>query len=162
LYVYAVIATDLDGDQLSYSAPQLPGWLSLDMNTHVLSGTPDVSDTGVHQVILAVSDGSLTVNQDFDVTVQSTVGIEEPGSPGNLAVYPNPTDGRFIVELDRELTEEATLEIIDLAGKVLIHKDIPSHQILKEEFNLSDQPAGLYFIRILLRSDYLTGKVILR
>ena len=60
------------------------------------------------------------------------------------------------------MNEEATLEVIDLAGKVLIHEDIPSHQILKEEFDLSGQPAGLYFIRILLPSDYLTGKVILR
>jgi len=162
LYVYSVSAEDLDGDQLTYSAPQLPGWLSLDMNTHLLSGIPAVSDTGVHHVILAVSDGTLTVNQDFDITVHSTVGIEKPESPGNLVVYPNPTEGRFIVELDKEVNEEATLEIIDLAGKVLIQQTVPSHQILKEEFNMSDQPAGLYFIRILLQSDYLIGKVILR
>jgi len=162
LYAYSVSAEDQDGDLLSFSAPELPSWLSLDKNTHLLSGTPDVSDTGVHNVSLAVSDGDLTVYQDFAITVRSIgVGIDEPDSPGNLAIYPNPTNGRFVVELDRELNEEATLEILDMAGKVLIQQAVPSHQILKEEFNLSDRPAGLYIIRILLQSDYLIGKVIL-
>lgn len=68
-YYYNVIATDLDGDQLTYSVPQIPGWLSFDQYSRTLYGQPDNDDVGVHQVIVSVTDGYDTTDQDFQLTV---------------------------------------------------------------------------------------------
>lgn len=70
LYQYVLVAEDVDADTtLSYSAPTLPAWLTFDANSQTLSGTPQNSDVGSHNVQLQVSDGEAATNQNFQVTV---------------------------------------------------------------------------------------------
>ncbi len=70
-YSYTFTATDVDvGDTLTYSAPTLPGWLTFDSNTGILSGTPTGAENGNHNVILRVNDGTVDVDQSFIITVQ--------------------------------------------------------------------------------------------
>jgi hypothetical protein len=70
LYTYTLTATDADtSDTLVLASAVLPGWLSFDATTGVLSGTPSANDVGANSVSLSVSDGTDTVTQDFTVTV---------------------------------------------------------------------------------------------
>ena len=58
-YVYAVAASDVDGDTLTILAPTLPAWLTLTPGTNGsanLSGKPTQAQVGVHHVTLSVSD----------------------------------------------------------------------------------------------------------
>jgi len=80
LYSYTLIATDADGDTLTYSAPTKPGWLTLAGN--VLSGTPTA--LGLNAVTLSVSDGTVSVDQDFNVMV-----FEEPVLGVNMVQNPS-------------------------------------------------------------------------
>ena len=150
LYVYFAIAEDADGDDLVFNAPVLPDWLSFDVNTQVLHGTPDNGDVGENNVSLMVSDGEGTEIQSFILTVEavSGVGIDDFRSPDFMVVYPNPSDGRVIVELSRESEREIILEILDPMGKVLLLQEFPPYFLIKEEYNMSDRPAGIYFIRV--------------
>jgi hypothetical protein len=71
-YSYAVAANDADGNPLAFSAPALPGWLTLTDNgdgTAVVSGTPTEADIGANAVQLAVTDGSATTAQAFSIDV---------------------------------------------------------------------------------------------
>ncbi len=88
-YSYAITASDVDtGDTLTFSAPQLPGWLSLTAGgngTATLSGTPAFQDIGAHPVRLMVTDNAgLTATQNFTITVQSYF----PFAPTNLKAAP--------------------------------------------------------------------------
>jgi hypothetical protein len=59
---------------LTLTAPGKPAWLTFTDNgngTGTLTGTPTNADVGPHAVTLAVSDGTVTVEQSFDVTVTS-------------------------------------------------------------------------------------------
>ena len=163
LYVYYATAEDADADALTFYAPLLPDWLTFDIITHVLHGTPDHGDAGDHNVTLMVSDGEATVNQDFTITVEveTGVGIVDIQSPDFMVLYPNPTDGRFFVEMAAEFEKEVTLEIIDAAGKVLLQQIFPSHILIQEEFDLSNRPAGIYFIRVYYDSGQTFGKLII-
>ena len=79
-YIYSVTATDGDNDPLQFSDPTVPAWLTLTDNGNgsaTLSGTPTVADVGNHAVVLAVSDGTATVQQSFSITV-------EAGGPASL------------------------------------------------------------------------------
>ena len=70
LYTYTMTATDVDaGNVLTYSGTTIPGWLTFNAGTHVLSGTPALSDVGTHNVLLSVSDGTASVDQSFTITV---------------------------------------------------------------------------------------------
>jgi len=70
LYSYTLIASDIDvEDSLTFSAPVLPGWLSFDASSRLLTGTPDDPDLGSHGVTLRVSDGTVSVEQSFIISV---------------------------------------------------------------------------------------------
>jgi len=69
---------DIDeGDALTYIANlvgggALPGWLQLDPNTGLLSGTPESSNEDLLEVRLTVSDGQLSLKEDFSIQVKQS------------------------------------------------------------------------------------------
>ena len=165
LYVYYATAEDVDGDELSFSATLLPDWLSFDPLTGILHGIPVYSDIGDHNVTLSVSDGAVTTDQTFTITVEeepSGVGFNDLNSPEFIRVYPNPTDGRFIVEMAAEMEQELHLEILDPLGRIVIQKQYPPYYWIWEDFDLSDRPAGLYFIRVYHETDQAIRKLIIQ
>jgi hypothetical protein len=76
-------------------------------------------------------------------------------------VYPNPTDGRVIVELSRESEREIILEILDPMGKVLLQQEFPPNFLIKEEYNMSARRAGIYFIRVYSDSHQTIRKLMI-
>lgn len=76
-YSYTVLATDADGDPVSYSAPQIPGWLTFNASTRILSGRPGNQDVGVHDIILRVTDGQLETDQSYQLTVNNVNDLPE-------------------------------------------------------------------------------------
>jgi hypothetical protein len=75
LYSYTVIAEDIDGDAITYSAPVIPAWLSMNLETNVLSGTPGNEHVGMHSIALTISDGVDEVVQAFSIEV---VNVNDP------------------------------------------------------------------------------------
>ena len=74
-YFFTVLANDVDGDTLSYSITSGPisGWLQIDPDTGVLSGTPDNDDVGSTSVVIRVSDeNSGSAEQSFELKVINT------------------------------------------------------------------------------------------
>jgi hypothetical protein len=76
-----VQAVDPDGDSLTYTASGLPGGLSINSQTGLISGsvTAGVNDTSPYQVTVSVSDGSSTNNTSFPWTV-AHIGVTNPGA----------------------------------------------------------------------------------
>ncbi|MCX6749137.1 MAG: putative Ig domain-containing protein, partial [Candidatus Pacearchaeota archaeon] len=78
-YFYQVIATDSDGDALTYSLTQTPtwlsinsatGWLSINSATGLISGTaPSVTADENYAVIVSVSDSTDSAIQIFTLVV---------------------------------------------------------------------------------------------
>lgn len=70
-YSYVPVAADNNSDTLIYSLDESPietlGWLSLNLTTGALEGTPTVN--GSYAVTLSVTDGLLTTYQNFTITV---------------------------------------------------------------------------------------------
>ena len=65
----AVVASDPDGDPVTFSATGLPPALTLNTTTGVISGTLSYASAGIHLVTVTASDGTLTTNQPFTWTV---------------------------------------------------------------------------------------------
>lgn len=70
-YVFQPTATDPDGDALSFSATNLPSWLTLDAKTGRLTGTPTDADVGTYGgITIRVSDGKASASLGpFSITV---------------------------------------------------------------------------------------------
>ncbi|MEM7220843.1 MAG: cadherin domain-containing protein [Pseudomonadota bacterium] len=104
LYSYLITATDVDdGDTPNYSAITLPAWLTLVDNgngTATLSGTPTNAEVGGHSVDIQISDGSLTANQAFTLTVVNVNDDPVFTSSNSFAIAENQTAVGTITSTD--------------------------------------------------------------
>ena len=102
-----------------------------------------------------------------DATTQSTTAVEGGPAPVMLALAgarPNPTRGPIQVWLTLPSRERATLELLDIAGRRVAHREVgelgPGAHLVT--LALSPAPrAGLYFLRLKQGDRELTGRVAL-
>lgn len=110
LYSYQMIAKDIDvGDNLDYSPVNLPGWLSYNASTHVISGTPVNSDVGKVTVRVKVSDGTAEVFQQFNLNIKN---VNDPPVISSSAV--------LLVNEEQVYTYDVNATDVD-AGDVLTY-----------------------------------------
>ena len=129
LYRFQVIAHDTDslffGDTLNYQLGLSPVWLSVDISTGVLTGTPHGMDVGLSTVLMEVSDGKGgRVNQQFDLTVRHI--NHPPVFTGQGISAPPPADTGFAPTDARMLLLPA---IEDSLYRARIHADDPDSSL---------------------------------
>ncbi len=75
--------------------------------------------------------------------------VEELFSDYQFGIYPNPSFGRFNIELEHDNLDKATVKIFDVSGKILEkieYKDI--HGRLDTQLDLSGYTDGMYQVQI--------------
>lgn len=65
---------------------------------------------------------------------------------GLIAVYPNPTTGNIIAEINGSNGSNGTLTITSLNGEVMLAENIYSESIEKHAFNLESFDSGVYIV----------------
>ena len=72
-YAFTPTASDPDGNTLTFSIANKPGWGAFSTSTGALSGTPGLANIGTTSgIVIAVSDGTLTASLPaFSITVQA-------------------------------------------------------------------------------------------
>jgi len=74
-------------------------------------------------------------------------------------VYPNPTTGNFILELNGEvLTNKITVDVFGIWGEKVLSATLNEER--KHAFSLSDKPVGVYYIRVISGNKAETRKII--
>jgi hypothetical protein len=78
----------------------------------------------------------------------------------DIRIYPNPTEGRFMVKIDNAPAEEIAGEIylLDMKGRLLEKRNIGSERNF--DFDLSQEVAGVYILNIHLGKEVSTWKII--
>ncbi len=86
-YSYTIEAQDGDEDSLTYSASNLPAWLSINTATGLISGTPTGSDSSASGIVLKATDNintskdytfSINLQNEFGSSNAATVNIGAP------------------------------------------------------------------------------------
>lgn len=109
--------------------------------------------TGSYSVVVTDANGC-TGSASVDV-LSSVGGIAELES---LTISPNPTDGKFWVKLALRSTEPVQLDIIDVTGKTIqqVKDNTAGAQF---SFDLSQQPAGIYLLKITVGGDTIVRRL---
>ena len=107
-YSFTPTASDSDGDSLSFSISNMPGWASFDTGSGALTGTPSQGDAGTYSAIsITVSDGTDTA--DLPSFAVSVIGNQPPvisgtpdtevmaGSPYSFTPTASDADGDSLV-----------------------------------------------------------------
>ncbi len=112
-------------------------------------------------------------NEDFETSITRTLlcyqenginllgdcifpnSISENTNSISFDIYPNPTFGKFTIELEKP--DKANITIYNIAGKKVFNKHYTSNELI--EINL-DAPNGLYFIKVETDKGVFTEKII--
>ena len=88
VYTYAIIATDPDEeDTLTYTLSVKPDGMTINESTGVVSWTPGEDQVGENQVIIEVSDGKVSVSQNFTITVAEALLDSIVVVPFEMTIY---------------------------------------------------------------------------
>ncbi|MEH6446410.1 MAG: Ig-like domain-containing protein [Oceanospirillaceae bacterium] len=159
-YSYTLTALDTVGDTLTYSALNIPIWLSFDTATGNLSGVPSKDNIGSHAIELKVTDAAgLFATQAFTLEVNATnrapvasntsVTLDEDGS---LSISFSATDPENDV-LSFEVLTQPTSGKLDKHGSVWLYtpeadfNGDDSVSFIAKDAELSSQP-GLVSIKV--------------
>jgi hypothetical protein len=77
-----------------------------------------------------------------------------------LVAYPNPCNENIFVQLPALLCNTATIEIVDLTGKVLITKTIDNKQLSEVSVNTNSLTKGIYLLKLTSDIETFIQKII--
>ena len=117
---------------------------------------------GTYNYSVTVTDvNGCTATDAIVITVTSCTGIEESNSIPDIAIYPNPNEGSFSIEINTEVGETITLKVVNTIGEVIIDEE---HTLARNQsklnVNMPDAPPGVYFLQLKTTKGLITRRVI--
>jgi hypothetical protein len=108
-----------------------------------------------------VVDGQMSFEKNASVLVQMkslSTGIKSFEEMVKIDVFPNPTKGKITVRFTQLPVAGSSIDILDISGRKVASRLISN---LSEEFNLDQQPAGLYLVKSILGTNEIIQKLII-
>ena len=106
-----------------------------------------------------IDDLELEITEDGAITIGGEVSITDVNDGNGIAVYPNPTSGLLtICDMRCAICDIAIFDVIGRA--VVVAQSHIAHRTSHIALDLSNLPAGVYFIRITTENGIVTKKVV--
>tara|TARA_B100000809_G_scaffold93254_1_gene91877 strand:+ start:1279 stop:2409 length:1131 start_codon:yes stop_codon:yes gene_type:complete len=87
-----------------------------------------------------------------------TTGINSIIKREEVKLYPNPTEGVFIISINNQNFSNTLLEIYDVTGQLIFNKKLNKQST---KIDLSKQSTGLYFYRLTNDLNTYSGKLVI-
>ena len=101
-----------------------------------------------------------------DVTITFTVctGVDDQANANSeISIRPNPTDGKFSINLDTKTSGEGLITISNMSGNEVYRKTTKTTgNNIAENIDLSNLNEGVYLLRIELNNKSFTDKIIIK
>ncbi len=137
-------------------------WDFGDSNTSQLENPNHAYDSsGMYTVrLIAANDcGSDTIQQEVDVFITSN---NEIATLEEFLVYPNPTNGKFILQIKGQSIREINLDIYNILGQSILKEILPFQSgQLQKSIDLGNRGSGTYLIHLQIDGQNLFKKIIL-
>lgn len=97
------------------------------------------------------------------IHVEFPSSIEKNTDKLNCLIIPEPTDGIFTADITSFKEDLISVKLFNTTGTVVYEENnIPANDRLIRNFNLSAQPDGVYFLRIIGKMATLSKKIIVQ
>ena len=122
----------------------------------------DVQQSGFYTVIIYDQNGCSSSASQY-VLIE---GVEALGGDVSVLIYPNPSDGKFIVELSNfHPNDNLKIEIYNTLGQIVYSSEefslISANMNYKKEIEMQNKPAGIYLIALKTRQGIINHNVII-
>ncbi|MBM3436046.1 MAG: T9SS type A sorting domain-containing protein, partial [Bacteroidetes bacterium] len=130
------------------------------MNPAYTPGSNDIAAESVILTLTAVNEECGDISDDLTLAV-NTNNISETRNDINLAIYPNPNSGNFILELNGNINEQISLKIVNAHGKEIYSSaGIKISNTYSGVIDLNTE-SGIYFIFIEGNGISITRKLVI-
>ncbi len=176
-----VVAT-IGGTAVAYSAAVYDTICSNKPSIILTGGTPTggvYSGVGVNSGSFdpaLAGEGSYTITYSYADTgnctniasqtiyvIECVTGINSNDVLSGLALYPNPTDGSFTLQIDLLNDEKVKIELMNSIGQVILLED---HNFVsgnnKLSLNLNGAAKGIYFVQATTLSSVLRQRIVMK
>ncbi len=113
--------------------------------------------SGIYKVVVKNEFGCTNVSEIVNVILS---GISENKTEINIKTYPNPSNGKFMLEISSGKT--VYIEVINELGQILQKEFINECSIRNTKpIDLSSHKAGIYFIKVTSGTDTVEKKILI-
>ena len=151
-------------DVLSIYSDDLPEWLVITdygdgTATISADSVPDLESLlGTHTFLLKASDGTVSIDTLMELTITIGTGITD-WQLSMLRIYPNPTSGIVNLDFDHLPAMGTLLQVFNQLGQTIAIRQIDQQNSV---IDLSEHPAGMYYLKVNSNGKIQTEKIILR
>lgn len=119
----------------------------------------DITESGIFTVEVTTNEGCPGIANAVNL---SYIGVEEQDFANHIYVYPNPTDGNIVLELEFDQPEKLIIRLNDLTGRE-INEPIQFESVrnLRKEISFAEFTEGFYFL-VLEKNDVRLVKKVLK
>ncbi|MEN8228219.1 MAG: T9SS type A sorting domain-containing protein [Bacteroidota bacterium] len=116
------------------------------------TGTGGFSTTTANPVTVTSVTSAMTITANFKAEGNTDISYDTEKS--GFSIYPNPTSG--IVNIESFENDIQRVSVIDVSGKLIMQQKTATNHLT---IDLSNQPAGIYFIKIEAKDEVILREV---
>ena len=98
----------------------------------------------------------------YEISVYNTVGFSDPQNDLGLKISPNPSSGIFTIQLSSGKQQVVSLSIYNSLNNIVYKQDkIQVNGNFKQTFEMTNLPAGVYFVRLDTKESTIVRKLVI-
>lgn len=147
---YEMVLTDSDNDGISW-------WANNDENNGFMRFRK------LNGAYVKMIEGDFGKQIRYTFSYSNSLDVKEVEKELEIAVYPNPTSGRFNIRLNRLPEQTAMIKVFDSAGKKVYEKelDITESKML-QRINLTAVENGIYLLKVESGDQMFSEKIFIQ
>jgi PKD repeat protein len=119
------------------------------------------TQNGYYHVRIAVGNCAYQSGDRY-LTCDTATGIDG-SAVSNLKVYPNPTDGTFVINGEAKNAVKIAVNLYDMLGQIVYAKNIPlKGTIINEEIRVENLSTGIYHLQLLIDKQFYNQKLLVK
>jgi hypothetical protein len=125
------------------------------------NGATGTSSTGLGagNYTVAVTDANNCV-RTFNFVIAVGTDVADIDSKIGVTIYPNPTNGKFVVNVSNNNSSETQIEVYNTLGQRIFVSELKMNVVNDFEIDLSHVPANTYFVKIISGDQTVVRKVL--
>ncbi|RYZ28335.1 MAG: T9SS type A sorting domain-containing protein [Sphingobacteriales bacterium] len=101
----------------------------------------------------------LTVD-DLALIPETVSGIADAAPSSGIVLYPNPAKDNVSIQLKNEAKAETNVRVLDMKGRLVRQKTVPSGSKNTADISIAGLPSGLYSVKVVSDKNMWTEKLI--